>query len=110
MQVTKINSTNFKSITPIRSDEKGFNALRLAASQEGKRDYLLNDPNWRNAHERKPDEKYTRYLITGKDYKKYAKMPICKQLFNAGIYDSNRVPVSITKKSKTIIQKLIKRI
>ena len=71
----------------------------------------MNDPDWRINADKGPDEKITKYLITKDDYKPYRGLPPCRKLFEAGIYETNRrKAVTITENSKTLIQKLIKRI
>lgn len=112
MQISKINATTFKSVTPVTSTKAGFEAFHKAAKEAGKTEYLLNDPNWqKNTAINDPNAKITKYLITGEEYKPYRFMPPCKKLFQAGIYETNRrVPVAITENSKSLIQKLVKRI
>ncbi len=110
MRVSQVSNVSFQSITPVKSTEAGFNALKNAAKEAGKSKYMLSDPNFMSGKEYGEKELYTRYLITGEDYAKYSRMPVGRKLYQAGVYDYNRAQVKITENSKSLIQKLIKRI
>lgn len=108
MKIAQVSTVSFHSITPVTSNQAGFSALESEARKSGKTKYILNDPYFMK--EKAANEQYTRYLITGKEYKKYSLLPPSKKLYQAGIYDYNRKPVEITENSKSLISKLIKRI